>query len=209
MSAALAAPVRSPAAPHELFLARWYRGTGCPTLIQHCHRISKRLSKDRPATEELPFLAGLSVMAETGNTNLTGMSTTETPEWLLNKLVRAATAREGALFLPQKDPNRTLIKTRRDALPEGLERWAYAQMESTLNTVTETQAGEGGLVDSNLISFEDNKWRLYVPICDDGAEQQLVGAVALCEPSLDIPLRALPALARMLMGGHAALPQAR
>jgi tetratricopeptide (TPR) repeat protein len=200
-SVALRAQQEEVARHHLEAMERWYRGTDCPSLIQHCDRIAKRWQKTRVA-KEAPFLPSMSFLAHVG-TKLTSSVIQESPAELLAQLVRGAVAAEGVLVFGSDDAAvPTQVKSRAGELPEGLLAWMEARMSEAFAYSTETEdSDEDEPVDLNVISFEEKTWRVFLLVSDEGDSDQVVGAIALCNPLTQIPLDLLRVLAIHLKGG--------
>jgi hypothetical protein len=203
-SVALRAQQEEVARHHLEAMERWYRGTDCPSLIQHCDRIAKRWRKTRSA-KEAPFLPSMSFLANIGS-KLTSTVINESPQDLLGQLVRGAVAAEGVLLFATEDTTQTLTKSRSAALPEGLVLWMEARMSAAFTYSTDTEdSDESEPVDLNVISFEEKTWRLFMLVSDEGAEEAVVGAIALCNPLTAIPLDLLRVMAGHLKGSSRTL----
>ena len=197
---ALRAKQEEVAQQHVAEMERWYRSTDCPGLIQHCDRIAKRWAKNRARSGDGAYLPSMSFLAAISG-RLTSTLIQESPEGLVAQLVRGAMATEGVLVYVGSDGLRNVVKSRAEALPDGLGAWVEARMAAALNFSTATEDSDADEpVDPNVISFEDKTWRLFLLVSDQGAVDTVVGAVALCNPATHVPLDVLRALAQHLHG---------
>jgi hypothetical protein len=198
-SVALRAQQEEVARHHLELMERWYRGTDCPALIQHCDRIGKRWQKTRGA-KDVPFLPSMSFLANIGS-RLTSSVIQDSPSEILDQLVRGARAAEGVLLFTAQDAPQILLKSRAGELPEGLSTWIEGRMSSAFTYSTETEdSDEGEPADLNLITFEEKSWRLFMLVSGDSGAEAVVGAIALCNPLTPVPLNLLRALAAHLKG---------
>jgi tetratricopeptide (TPR) repeat protein len=198
-SVALRAQDERTARRHLEAMEGWYRGTDCPSLIQHCDRIARRWQKLR-GVKDAPYLPSMSFLANIG-TKLTSSVISDPPQQILEQLVRGARATEGVLVFSAQDAPQSLIKTRPTELPEGLASWIETRTSQAFlySTATEDSVDDEP-VDVNVISFEQKTWRLSLLVSDDGDAQTVVGAIALCNPLTQIPLDLLRVLAAHLKG---------
>ncbi len=199
-SVALRAQQEEVARHHLEEMERWYRGTDCPSLIQHCDRIAKRWQRSR-TDHDASFLPSMSFLANVGS-RLTSSVIVDSPAEILAQLVRGALAGEGVLLFSAQDAPETMIKTRDSELPAGLLTWMEARIRAAFAPSTETQDGDQ---DANVISFEDKTWRLFMLVAGEGSAEVVVGAIALASPLTPIPLELLRVLAGHLMGDPKAL----
>jgi tetratricopeptide (TPR) repeat protein len=201
-SVALRAQQEDTARQHLDQMERWYRGTECPTLIQHCDRIAKRWTKTREGAVNPALLPSLSFLA-TISTKLTNTGVADLPENILAQLVRGALAAEGVLFSGDVDASPILAKSRSSALPHGLVEWTCQRMTQALSYATQTEDSDGAeLTDPNVITLEDKTWRLFLLISDEEHTDTVAGAIALCNPLAEIPLDVLNSLARSFRHGR-------
>jgi hypothetical protein len=198
-SVALRAQQEEIARHHLELMERWYRGTDCPTLIQHCDRIAKRWQKTRGA-KDAPFLPSMSFLANIGS-RLTSSVIQDTPGEILAQLVRGARASEGVLLFSAQDAPQALLKSRAGELPEGLIPWIEGRMSAAFAYSTETEdADQDEPADLNAISFEEKTWRVFLLVSDESGAEAVAGAIALCTPLTSIPLDLLRVLAVHLKG---------
>jgi tRNA A-37 threonylcarbamoyl transferase component Bud32 len=198
-SVALRAQQEEVARHHLELMERWYRGTDCPSLIQHCDRIGKRWQKTRRVAAA-PFLPSMSFLANIGS-KLTSTVIHDSPAELLGQLVRGAMAAEGVLMFTARDSLPSQLQSRHGALPEGLQAWMESRMSEAFGYSTETEdTDDAEPVDLNLITFEQKSWRLFLLVADEEGAETVVGAIALCNPLTQIPLDLLRVLADHLRG---------
>jgi tetratricopeptide (TPR) repeat protein len=206
-SVALRAKQEEVARHHFEIMERWYRGTDCPSLIQHCDRIAKRWRKSRPS-KGAAFIPSMSFLANVGS-RLTSSVIVEAPAEILAQLIQGAVAAEGVLMFSEQDAPPSTIKSRAHELPAGLAAWMEARMSAAFTYATETEDSDGEPVDLNVISFEEKTWRLSMLVSDESGEEAAVGAIALCNPLTPIPLDLLRVLATHLRGGSRQLSTQR
>jgi tetratricopeptide (TPR) repeat protein/tRNA A-37 threonylcarbamoyl transferase component Bud32 len=201
-SVALRAHQEDTAERHLEHMERWYRGTECPTLIQHSDRVAKRWTKSREGALNPALLPSLSFLAAI-STKLTSTGASDLPETILTQVTRGALAAEGVLFSADLDAPPILAKSRSATLPDGLQAWAEQRMREALAYATQTEDSEGAeITDANVITLEGKTWRLFTLVSDDEQAERVVGAIALCTPLSEIPLDVLNVIARSIRDGR-------
>jgi len=191
------------ASRHVDEMARWYRGTDCPGLIQHCDRIARRWARSCGAAAEGAPLPTMSLLANFGS-RLTSPPGEEASSELLAELVRGTGASDGVLVYLRRDGSRKRLQHSREPLPERLEAFMDERMRAGLVDTTVTERSEDDeLEDPNLRMLDGKLWRVALLVSERGDGEAQVGAVALSYPLVALPRDVARAVAEHLQSDAA------
>jgi len=145
------------AAEHLAKMQGWYRGTGCPTLKQHCDRVRKASRDRKPRSHAIESSAPLGE--------------------LLAQMIRASLALDGAVFASRSNELICVAHGAGTLLSDELIAWAQSRVQAGLSYVTRTEDSDDHPVDLNQLELDDTRWNLWLLVDDE--KYTVLGAVLL------------------------------